>query len=281
MSKTFIIGLDGEMSGADIEKGCGLIQAGFANYTNDGLNIFSRILNPGEMTWQEKAATVHNIPLKTIQSSPDASIIDKECKQWLLEQGAKEGRREVITTGFNVGAFDLPFFRKYLPETMSLISRRSIDLNSLCFTLEGWDPNPTAPRDWLGWKRSAKKYAAKELDKHGWAENAHDAGWDAGEAIYALRWLQGQIHQCKLNAKTLTGPGAVFGPGLDKRLTHLNEPVRQQLAMLFMLNADTLGEPSAWLGKRRTEFENKSGLELLTENETGLVLQMLEEKVNS
>jgi hypothetical protein len=108
----------------------------------------------------------------------------------------RQTRTRLVTVGFNVAAFDHPFFRHALPHTTSLISRRAVDLNALCFALDGWDPNPniTTPRTWTGWKRSAKRYANARLTTEGHPGADHDAGWDAAQALYALEYLRAHIH---------------------------------------------------------------------------------------
>ncbi len=159
--KVIMIGLDGEMSSADLATGGRLIQVGFSMLINGKIDSFtSNIGYPLESwddtSWSERASVVHNIPREELadkSKSPSAEEVDEAASAWLLARGAVLGERILISIGFNVGAFDHPFFRKSLPKTMSLVSRRCIDLNAICFTLGGWDPNPAnTARSWTGCK---------------------------------------------------------------------------------------------------------------------------------
>ena len=193
-----LIGIDGEMSSADIETGGKLIQAGAAIWKSEPggeLNIFSSIVRQDEMEWNEDAARVHNLSKEEIAAGPSADEVDDALYAWLIENGAIEGQRVVIPVGFNTASFDMPFFRQTLPKSASLIARRAVDLNAMCFTFAGWDPNPNneGVRDFAGWKRSMKKAANATLKQSGFTVAEHDAAFDAAQAIVSLKWLRDQI----------------------------------------------------------------------------------------
>ena len=123
------------------------IQAGFAMMVAGRVEVFtSKIGSPLDSwdkgSWSEKAFSIHNITKEELALAPTAREVDLLAYQWLIDRGATAGERALVSIGFNVAAFDHPFFRKYLPKTMSLISRRAVELNSVCFTLAGWDPTP-------------------------------------------------------------------------------------------------------------------------------------------
>ena len=79
----------------------------------------------------------------------------------------------------------MPFVQKLLPHTFSLFSRRTVDLNALCFALDGKVDNGM-PVKVDTWKKRAKLYA---IEKIGY-ENQHDAGWDAMMHLYSFEYLR-------------------------------------------------------------------------------------------
>ncbi|HVR07115.1 MAG TPA: hypothetical protein VMW75_03645, partial [Thermoanaerobaculia bacterium] len=90
-----------------------------------------------------------------------------------------------------VTAFDLPFVITTLPLVTDLLHHHSIELNALCYSLEGAKPyagrRPTAAE----WKEMAKAVAAtrlllgRDLDTQ-W----HDAGYDALTSLLSWQWLR-------------------------------------------------------------------------------------------
>jgi hypothetical protein len=192
-----VTGLDCETSGSDLAAGHRLIQAGLAVLVDGRPDIFSSTVgwpldSWDDTNWSEAAGAVHRISRTTLAHSPTPDEVDLQAESWLLSHGAVPGRRLVLSVGFNVGSFDHPFFGRYLPRTRALVTHRHVDLNSVCFTLDGWSPEGE-PRSWLEWKELAKTHAAAELRHYGAA--AHDAGYDAAEALLSWRWLRDQISQ--------------------------------------------------------------------------------------
>lgn len=181
------IGLDGEMSGADIESGCKLIQIGVAMPDGD---LYCSLIgwNEDEMEWQERASRVHNIPKETVLAARRAEIVDEELFNWLTERGLSPDNRQLnVMVGFNVGVFDGPFVRQALPKTFSLFSRRYADLNPLCFVLGGTlaPPDGGGVRSEKGWKRYMKQQGMALVKASGREEPEHDAGTDALLALGA------------------------------------------------------------------------------------------------
>lgn len=178
------VGLDGEMSGTDLQHGSRLIQIGFA--LENGATYTSYI-NPGEMTWSEEAEGVHKISQDRIPEFPLALDVDQAVYTFLTIHGASQKKRgRTIPVGWNVGSFDMPFVKFSLPLSYTLFSRRVVDLNSLCFALDGLNN-----LNFDSWKKRSKEYA---IEKIGY-EDAHDAGWDARMSLYCFEFLKEKIVQ--------------------------------------------------------------------------------------
>lgn len=191
-------GLDGEMTAADPHAGGRLIQIGLAAHEDNSGGVaespaaFSSLINPGEHMWDSRAAAVHGFTVEEILQAPTAEQVDAACVEWLSRHGVQRPRT-ALAIGFNVGAFDLPHIALVLPRTAGLFTRRTIDLNALCFTLEGRLHEGNAPT-WSGWKRMATTYAERIIAQHGASsEAAHDAGYDALLHLHAWRYLRGAI----------------------------------------------------------------------------------------
>jgi len=183
MSYLFL-GLDGEMSSSELSEGGKLIQIGVS--TAEGINR-SYTMNPGECQWSERAFEVHGITLESLQSAPLPDEVDSQVYDWLIAIGADTNNRgKTIPVGFNVGAFDMPFVKDSLPKTYSLFSRRTVDLNALCFALDYKEENGM-PVKAETWKKKAKDYAIEKIGM----ENQHDAGWDSLMHIYCFEYLRG------------------------------------------------------------------------------------------
>ena len=188
------IGLDGEMSDNNIDKGAALIQIGFAVLNETGLTANYSDLNPsavdnGSLHWSPEAAAVHNIPIQRVMDSKGAEVVDDEMYTWLLNVAGLNPDKRIknIPVGWNVSAFDMPYLRKYLPLTHSLFSRRTADLNAICFALDGKDD-----KTFKWWKSASKAYAEeKSPPTEGFGE--HNAGWDAIMSIYCFEYLRNAV----------------------------------------------------------------------------------------
>lgn len=181
------IGLDGEMSSSELAEGGKLIQIGL--FTQDGYQL-SMMINPGECQWSERAFEVHGITLESLQSAPLPDEVDSQVYDWLIAVGVDTNSRgKTIPVGFNVGAFDMPFVKDSLPKSYSLFSRRTVDLNALCFALDYKEENGM-PVKAATWKKRAKAYAIEKIG----TENQHDAGWDAEMHYYCWEFLKGIIN---------------------------------------------------------------------------------------
>lgn len=191
---TFLpFGLDGEMTAADLDSGGRLIQIGVTVAVETGrYETFTSLINPGEHHWDQVAEAVHGIAVEQVAAAPAATDVDDALYQWLIDHGANPTRTSrTLAVGFNVGSFDLPHLAMVLPRSAALFSRRSIDLNALCFTLDGANGPDGNPWAWKTWKRTATAYAVAHLAGHPAA--AHDAGYDAQLHLLAWHWLRDAV----------------------------------------------------------------------------------------
>ena len=186
-----LIGLDGEMSDSDLDKGAVLIQIGVCD---DYDHTFESLIGH-EAGWYktEKASSVHRIPNEDILAAEPADQVDRRLRRWLedrlfeaADRNEHTGLRPFIPVGWNVGGFDMPFVRAFLPQSCELISRRSLDLNALCYAFE--DARVTYQgerRSFHGWKKLAHNHAGNILGEPNW----HDALFDAQAALQAYNFL--------------------------------------------------------------------------------------------
>lgn len=204
-----IFGLDGEMSGSELHRGHRLIQIGVAVDTNpDGSHretpdLFCSLIGwqtsdptaPDYMVWDDRAATVHNIPLDDVLLAPPAAHVDDALHSWLTNHGVNEKRRrDTIITGYNVGAFDYPFLLDALPRSARLISRRFADLNPLCFALGATiDPPHGGTPSFNTWKRHLTRVGLDYTAATGRTQPQHDAGTDALIALAAWRHAEATL----------------------------------------------------------------------------------------
>ena len=181
------IGLDGEMSGIDINNGHKLIQIGLAKMVDGKMLSTSSLLNPGEMAWSEEAQAVHQFTIEDIKSrGADPDLVDLKLADWV---STKADRQRTIVVGFNVGSFDMPFVSQTLPTLRSRLSRRSVDLNSILFALSDTDSQ------FQKLKSKSKDYAIEKMDGmfEGFKNRQHDAEYDAVMALYCFEYLRNLI----------------------------------------------------------------------------------------
>lgn len=273
-----LVGLDGEMSAAELEDGGRLIQAGFAMRTPQGVEVFEALIAWGdEMLWDPRAALVHGLLEEDVRVAQTPAEVDDAAYEWLMARGAIEGRRQMIAVGFNVGAFDLPFFRQAMPRTMSLISRRSLDLNAVCFAFDGWDPKSNDSRSWSGWKRSAKKAAARALDEAGIVGSEHSAGYDAALAVGCIEYLrrEARFESVKRDGRDIQMERTLrnaLGDRLAERLDGVDEQVLRAVCVRLL---DEGRDPSKWFGTRRSDLGDRAPLQALLDGDTDAVLRLV------
>jgi hypothetical protein len=188
------MGLDGEMSSADLDAGGRLIQIGLAVGTAPQDWITELIgWDEGEFVAEAKAMEVHGITRETILAAPRAPEVDERLSAWCVDRGGRGDRRSIVAVGWNVGAFDLPFVRHALPQTFALFSRRSADLNAICFALGNALTLSGSRPSWTGFRRMAKRQAEQALEKLGIEPAWHDAGYDALAGLLSFLWLREMV----------------------------------------------------------------------------------------
>jgi hypothetical protein len=193
-------GLDGEMSSSDLDRGGRLIQIGVTAHANEdgtltpGVEAFCMLLNPGPNHRELVADAVHGFTEDDIANAEPAAKVDGFLVDWLLAHGAHPKRRgRTIPVGFNVGAFDMPHVARVLPRASALFSRRTLDLNAVCFNLDGARFEGAAV-DADGWKEMSQTYAKRTIAALGAAGDAHDAGYDSLVHLHAWRFLRSVSH---------------------------------------------------------------------------------------
>jgi DNA polymerase III epsilon subunit-like protein len=183
------IGLDGEMSGVDINNGHKLIQIGLAKIVDGEMISTSALLNPGKMSWSEEAEKVHLFSRSKIEKEGlDPKSVDHQLADWV---SVKPDRQRTIAVGFNVGSFDMPFLSQSLPVLKSRLSRRSVDLNSILFAMSSTDGQ------FQKIKKGSKDYAKNKMESmfEGFKNREHDAEYDAVMSLYCFEYLRSLIKQ--------------------------------------------------------------------------------------
>ena len=178
------IGIDGEMSGTDIEIGHKLIQIGMAKYVDGKIASIGVMLNPGIMTWSEQAEEVHQFSRDYVEKmGEDPAMVDQMLADWA---NPTKQKRDYVMVGFNVGSFDKPFIKQQLPITYGKFSRRCVDLNSVIFSMS--ETNSQFERI----KGRSKDYAFEKMDGmfDGFKDRQHDAEYDAVMSLYCFEYLR-------------------------------------------------------------------------------------------
>lgn len=183
------IGLDGEMSGNDIDAGHKLIQIGMAKYIDGEMASIGTLLNPGVMEWSQQAEEVHQFSREFIEKNgEDPAMVDEKLAGWA---NLSNHRRDFVMVGFNVGSFDRAFVKQSLPILFSRFSRRSVDLNSVIFSMS--DTNSQFERI----KANAKDYAFEKMEGmfDGFKNRQHDAEYDAVMSLYCFEYLRTLVNK--------------------------------------------------------------------------------------
>lgn len=207
---TRIFGLDGEMSGANIDDGHQLIQIGVAcDTTPDGTrldtpDLFCSLIGWDEqqLVWSDRAAKVHNIPREAVLAAPRAPEVDAALYNWLTAHGANpDSRMDITLTGYNVGAFDMPFVRAALPRSATMWSRRWADLNGPCLLFASAAPQLLGSQgSFATWKKKFTRAGLDLVASIGREEKEHDAGTDALIALGAWRAMEDTLSQLDRDA---------------------------------------------------------------------------------
>lgn len=180
-------GLDLETSGTSHERHVP-IQLGIA--APDG-TLFTSLIGgwdfDSQHAWDDEAFMVHGIPPEQLLDAPHASEVDADAAAFIEEHSnVWHGNRKVV--GWNVAAFDMPFVRRWLPQTAYALSYQSADLNAICFAL-----SEAHDESYKTLKKRSKEYAAEQLYDQFPDEQWHDAGYDAAAAIHIWDYLKERV----------------------------------------------------------------------------------------
>lgn len=180
------IGLDLETTGSDIDAGALPIEIGIAAGYSVADQMSELIGWPEGMHWDLEAAEIHQIDQTAVIAAKSVVEVDAMAAEFLTTRGI--GRHEAILVGWNVGSFDFPFVKRYLPVTAELCSYRFVDLNSVVFSMAESHrrkfPELQVP-GYKSWKKRAKNMCEEEMGSSAW----HSAGYDATASLVAWRWL--------------------------------------------------------------------------------------------
>lgn len=156
------VGLDCEMTGTnlDVHDICqiGVYLPGHDPFVSDVVPSRPHIFDP-------KALAVNGFTRVRLEAAPAAAAVDARLLAWLEQR--LEGA-EAHPVGWGVSNFDMPFVRKALPETWRCLSRRSVELTSVCLVLAGKkeilkNGKVGQTLGWKGWKRASKRHAEEKL----------------------------------------------------------------------------------------------------------------------
>lgn len=191
MSNTFVplphynfvpVGLDIETSTSDASTG-ELLSIGVVDFFNFENKAYYEVHHK-RLTVEPEAMRVNKIDVCTLDGANKESLytIDNSLFVWFTEAKSRYATNHIVPVGFNVGSFDMPFVRKYLPITGGILKYRSIDLNALCFARalqQAYAFDTVKKRI----KRSAVDQAKKILPQY----DEHNALFDAMVAVFVLQ----------------------------------------------------------------------------------------------
>jgi len=173
--------LDGEMTGAqkvlDFYREYALIQIGLAVTPKA---TFVSDIGHQTYNWTQEALDVNKFTHERIKAGPAPAEVDKALVNFVAAHIPGE-RVRLIPVGWNVGHFDVPFVRYWLPNFARLLGYRSVDLNAVTYTAA-----KVTGRAYDKIKAAAKRYAVRVLTQ---PENFHDAGYDAAASLAAWDYL--------------------------------------------------------------------------------------------
>lgn len=171
------IGLDCEMTGLGGPAVHQLIQIGVAINAQE---VFASDLGYDEWNEDPDAMRANGFTSERIRSGPRPREVDREVVGWLGPR-ASSNPEGLIAVGWDVAAVDLPHISHYLPSFAGLLSRQTVDLNAVCFTVTG-----DASTRWKSLRRKAERHAEEELGHADW----DDAGFDAAAALSSWHFLR-------------------------------------------------------------------------------------------
>lgn len=176
------IGMDFEASGTNPWGMHVPIQLGFALSHDREAESLIGGWNWNEWEWQEEAFGVHGITKDRLLGAPRVADADILLAASLLNMGVKSKERMWnVPVGWGVAGYDQQFITRWFPCLRRLLSRRSVDLNALTYSLAG-----ESEREYGNIKKRVKRETAESLMSEDW----HDALYDAKAALVSYDILK-------------------------------------------------------------------------------------------
>jgi hypothetical protein len=150
------------------------------------LKMFVSDIGHDKWNSQPQAMEVNKFTSERIRAGPNREQVD-DGANWWLDEYLGAGKRDLHAVGWNVGSFDMPFVREYLPKLGDRFSYRSVDLNSILYSMADTE------NEYKELKGKAKARAESALRALGIAPAWHDAGYDAANALMAFKYLREEI----------------------------------------------------------------------------------------
>jgi len=179
------VGLDCETSSDNFLSGKP-ISVGLTIFKEGILKEFSSLVaHDPSLDWSQEAENIHKIKALDLINAPLPSSVDETIFNWLNSELDFPSQNSLIAVGWNVNSFDFHFLKPQLPKSMSLFSRRVVELNSLIFLYSQTSLVNYRTFDEL--KENIKVEGRETLNSYAVKGREHEAGYDAalGLAIYS------------------------------------------------------------------------------------------------
>jgi hypothetical protein len=185
-SAAAFVGLDCETSGPDVDTHR-MIQIGVCI---SGDQLFSARIGWQDARYDLDSLCAIGIAPSELHIGEPAATVDQALCAWLEQFGI--AAKSLVSVGWGVSWFDLPFVTRTLPTFAgTFLCHRSVELNALCYTLDGSKTYNDQHRSFEEWRTMAKRVAEYHaLAAYGRAAQWHDAGYDALTSWLSWRWLR-------------------------------------------------------------------------------------------
>jgi hypothetical protein len=198
MSETVFLGIDGEMTGGQIQPpgmkpnfqkyqlcqiGMALLEENVREKHPPVPQWFLATIGYDQIEQEPEAMAVHGVSEAQIKAAARPAEVDALAVKWLDERGI----RKATPVGYSVGSFDAPYIREYLPNLARRISMRALDLNAVVFTISA-----ITGRSYKNVKAAGKNYAEKMIRANTSYTEAkpHEASYDALVATYSWEYFK-------------------------------------------------------------------------------------------
>lgn len=180
------VGVDIETTGLDVLRHKA-IQVGIAwwhdNTPASGMiTAFTQEVGWLEFEYDPAALKVNGRTPEDIYNGPAHPIADTKLFNMAEHHFP---RTPLIPVGWNPGIFDVVFLQQQLPLIASKLGYRSVDMNTLAFHMAvAFNASPEE------FRAEAREYSKDALANMGFAENWHDAGYDAAAALTSWEYFK-------------------------------------------------------------------------------------------